>query len=91
MKRLVAPLSIMLPVLVWSALFAAYSLLAVWKEHSEYARIADMMEVHFFDAGSVVASSEIDGFHIDPANHAVLGEAMAAEVVNIGWPPEPSD
>lgn len=32
----------MVPVVLWSALFAAYSLLAVWKEHSEYARIADI-------------------------------------------------
>jgi lysophospholipase L1-like esterase len=53
-----------------------------------YARIADAMEVHFFDAGAVVASSPIDGFHLDAAGHAALGAALAEAVESIGWPAE---
>ena len=52
----------------------------------EYARIADAAEVHFFDAGSVVQSSPADGFHLDMAGHAMLGQAMAEAVESIGWP-----
>lgn len=52
----------------------------------EYARIADMVEVHFFDAGSVVQSSPVDGFHLDAAGHRRLGEAMAEAIEAIGWP-----
>lgn len=52
----------------------------------EYARIADMVEVHFFDAGSVVQSSPVDGFHLDVAGHRRLGEAMAEAIEAIGWP-----
>ena len=51
----------------------------------EYARIADAMEVHFFDAGGVVESSDVDGFHLDPAGHAALAAALAEEIVAIGW------
>ena len=52
----------------------------------EYARIADMVEVHFFDAGSVVQSSPVDGFHLDAEGHRRLGEAMAEAIEAIGWP-----
>ena len=34
----------------------------------------------FFDAGSVIVSSETDGIHFDPDAHRTLGEALAAEV-----------
>ena len=56
----------------------------------EYARIADANEVLFFDAGSVVESSDVDGFHLDRAGHAALAAALAEEIVAIGWPDERS-
>jgi lysophospholipase L1-like esterase len=51
----------------------------------EYARVAEALEVHFFDAGSVVESSEIDGFHLDLPAHAALGRAIAEAIESIGW------
>ena len=54
----------------------------------EYARIADALEVHYFDAGSVVESSPIDGFHLDVDGHNRLGHAMAEAIEAIGWPDE---
>ena len=51
----------------------------------EFEQIADALEVHFFDAGSVVSCSEIDGFHIDAESHDILGRALAHEIQLIGW------
>ena len=51
----------------------------------EFEIIADSLEVHFFDAGSVVACSPADGFHIDAAAHSALGVALAQEIEAIGW------
>ena len=51
----------------------------------EFEQIADALEVHFFDAGSVVSCSEIDGFHIDAESHSILGRALAHEIQLIGW------
>lgn len=47
--------------------------------------ISDSLEVHFFDAGTVIPSDPADGFHLSLAAHAVLGKALAQEVLNIGW------
>ncbi|QQM30572.1 SGNH/GDSL hydrolase family protein [Martelella lutilitoris] len=52
---------------------------------AEYERIAEAQEVHFFDAGLVVSSSDADGFHLDAAAHAALGKAIAEEIEAIGW------
>jgi lysophospholipase L1-like esterase len=51
----------------------------------EFEIIADSLEVHFFDAGSVVACDPLDGFHINKEAHLVLGNALAREVEAIGW------
>lgn len=51
---------------------------------AEYERIAEAQDVHFFDAGSVVDSSEVDGFHLDREAHAVLANALAEEIFAIG-------
>ncbi len=47
---------------------------------SQYARMAKDKGAHFFDAGTVIKSSAVDGFHFDPDAHAALGKAIAAEV-----------
>ncbi|MBL8581968.1 MAG: SGNH/GDSL hydrolase family protein [Rhizobiaceae bacterium] len=54
----------------------------------EFEIIADSLEVHFFDAGSVVSCDPRDGFHINEEAHAALGNALAREVEAIGWPDE---
>lgn len=51
----------------------------------QFEIIADSLEVHFFDAGSVCACDPLDGFHIDARAHAALGTALAREVEAIGW------
>ena len=51
-----------------------------------YEGVADALEVHFFDAGSVAQPSELDGFHLGADHHRVLGEAMAEQIMLIGWP-----
>ena len=38
---------------------------------------AEELRCHFFDAGSVTAASEVDGIHLDAAQHLRLGEALA--------------
>jgi len=47
--------------------------------------IADSLEVHFFDAGSVVGCDPLDGFHINQHAHEGLGIALAREIEAIGW------
>lgn len=56
----------------------------------EYERVAEAHEVHFFNAGLVVNSSDKDGFHLDVQAHKDLGHAIAEEIAAIGWP-EQSD
>lgn len=68
----------------WEAIFAG----AQEKSHKlalEIEILADSLEAHFFDAGSVCQCSPGDGFHIDDIAHRQLGEAIAQEVVAIGW------
>jgi lysophospholipase L1-like esterase len=45
-----------------------------------YRRVSDAYGVRFFDAGSVVQSSPVDGIHWEASSHRALGEALA-EVV----------
>jgi lysophospholipase L1-like esterase len=54
----------------------------------EFEIIADSLEVHFFDAGSVAACDPLDGFHLGREAHHALGIALAREVEAIGWPDE---
>jgi lysophospholipase L1-like esterase len=45
-----------------------------------YRRVADDCGCSFFDAGTVVSASEIDGVHLDPESQVALGKAMAKAV-----------
>lgn len=38
---------------------------------------------HFFDAGSVVAASKVDGVHLDTEPHATLGTALSGVVASL--------
>lgn len=51
----------------------------------QFEIIADSLEVHYFDAGSVCECDPRDGFHINAEAHAALGVALAREVEAIGW------
>ncbi len=51
---------------------------------AHFARVAREKGIRFLDAGSVIRSSAVDGFHFDPDAHAALGKAMAAEIAAIG-------
>jgi len=51
------------------------------RQFSRYYRLAaGWRHVPFFDAGSVIVSSEKDGIHFDSDEHRKLGEALADEV-----------
>jgi lysophospholipase L1-like esterase len=45
-----------------------------------YRLVAGWRHLPFFDAGTVITSSEKDGIHFDPEEHRKLGEALADEV-----------
>lgn len=48
-----------------------------------YRAAAEALNCHFFDAGSVTASSAVDGIHLDREQHVALGQAMAERVMAI--------
>jgi lysophospholipase L1-like esterase len=51
------------------------------RQFSHYYRLAaGWHDLPFFDAGSVIFSSEKDGIHFDAEEHRKLGEALAEEV-----------
>lgn len=43
----------------------------------EYEKVADELEVHFFNSSNVTEASKIDGIHLDLDQHYILGEALA--------------
>ncbi len=45
-----------------------------------YRRAAGWHDLPFFDAGSVIAASPVDGVHFEAAEHRKLGQALAAQV-----------
>jgi hypothetical protein len=45
-----------------------------------YEAVATELGCSFFDAGSVVSSSPIDGIHLDADQHARLGHALVMVV-----------
>jgi len=45
-----------------------------------YGRVAQELGCAFFDAATVIHSSQVDGIHFEAAEHATLGEALAAHV-----------
>jgi len=45
--------------------------------------VATALECYFFDAGTVTASSRIDGIHLDEDQHGTLGRAVAGRVRSI--------
>ncbi len=50
-----------------------------------YARVAQEMNVHFFDAGSVAVADKTDGGHLDAANTKAIGVALVPVVKIRYW------
>lgn len=48
-----------------------------------YSRVCMDLDCHFFDAGSVVESSQVDGIHLDAPEHLKLGQALATVVAEL--------
>lgn len=48
-----------------------------------YARVAQSLGCHFFDAQSVTPVSTVDGVHLDAAQHGLLGRALAERIVTL--------
>ncbi|GAA5165697.1 SGNH/GDSL hydrolase family protein [Viridibacterium curvum] len=48
-----------------------------------YEKVCAELGCAFFDAGSVITSSDVDGVHLDAPQHRVLGEALAQRVVGL--------
>lgn len=48
-----------------------------------YRVVCEELGCHFFDAGSVITSSNIDGVHLDLEQHAILGHAVAKIVATL--------
>lgn len=68
----------------WEGIFSG----AQRKSHQlahEFEVISDSLEVHFFDAATVIASDPADGFHLSREAHEALGVSLAQEVRDIGW------
>lgn len=45
-----------------------------------YGAVATTLDCPFFDAGTVTASSRVDGIHLDADQHLALGEALSTVV-----------
>lgn len=45
-----------------------------------YETVCRETDCHFFDSGTVVTSSIVDGVHLDAGQHTALGKALAAAV-----------
>jgi lysophospholipase L1-like esterase len=43
----------------------------------EYSKVCVEAGCHFFDAGSIISSSKVDGVHLDLEQHLALGTAVA--------------
>lgn len=50
---------------------------------TEYRKITEELDCHFFDAGSVTTTSKIDGVHLDKDQHRVLGVAVGEVVAGL--------
>jgi lysophospholipase L1-like esterase len=48
-----------------------------------YREVSAGLGCHFFDAGSVTASSRVDGIHLDADQHVTLGKALVPVVSSI--------
>lgn len=45
-----------------------------------YKKVCEELACHFFDAGTVTTSSNVDGVHLDAEQHMTLGQALSQAV-----------
>lgn len=64
-------------------IFGAHSLECSRGYAEEYKKIAQLMDVHFFNAADAVSSSRQDAIHFTREGHLSLAEAMAIQIQNI--------
>lgn len=57
---------------------------------SAYEQVCTSLGCHFFDAGSVVQCSTVDGVHLDAEQHGVLGRSLASVVAPLLQRPDTS-
>ncbi len=48
-----------------------------------FQQLAEKENCPFLDAGQLVKVSDVDGVHLDPISHKILGEALATKIKNI--------
>lgn len=48
-----------------------------------YADVCKVQQCHFFDAASVVTSSQLDGVHLDADQHRILGQVLVNLIIQI--------
>lgn len=48
-----------------------------------YRKVCEELDCDFFDAGSVVTSSKVDGVHLDLEQHLALGQAMSEVLMRL--------
>jgi hypothetical protein len=56
----------------------------------EFARVAAELGVPWLDAGELIVTSPLDGWHLEAAQHELLGAAVAAEVRRLLGAPRPA-
>ncbi len=81
---IVAPPPILVDLKGWESVFDGGRIKSL-QLAEEYAKIAEVMDLHFVDAGSVVNSSEVDGFHLDTMAHAKLARTIADVIETMEW------
>jgi lysophospholipase L1-like esterase len=68
--------------LQWGMMFGG----GLEKSHAlaaHYQTLADEYGLAFFDTGTVIQSSTVDGIHFDQPQHTLLGEAVAEQVQQV--------
>ena len=49
----------------------------------EFARVASALQVPWLDAGELITTSPLDGWHLEASQHELLGVAVAARIREI--------
>ena len=48
---------------------------------AEFERVANELSVLYFDANTIIGTSQVDGVHLDAGQHEMLGKALAGAVI----------
>ena len=67
----------------FQAIYAASSIEQSWTLAEHYKKIAELYQCNFFDAGSIIQSSDRDGLHFEEESSIILGKALVKVVEDI--------